>query len=56
MQGVFLVKTYGNILSSTSFRTEYPINDTPNHCLIKNILSNFVKNGSVHMRLQNINI
>ena len=47
----FLVKTFNEFkeisLVQRAFRTEYPKEGTPSHSVIKNILSNFEKYGSV---------
>ena len=48
---VFLVKTFYEFkeisLVQRAFRTEYPKEGTPSHSVIKNILFNFEKYGSV---------
>ena len=50
-QRVFLVKKGYELkeisLVQRAFRTEYPKDGTPSHSVIKNILSNFEKHGSV---------
>ena len=50
-QRVFLVKKVYDLkelsLVQRAFRTEYPKDGTPSHSVIKNIVSNFEKYGSV---------
>lgn len=50
-QRVFMVKKFNELnhisLIQRDFRKEYPKEDTPSHSVVKNVVSNFEKYGSV---------